>query len=262
MPGVRPTFDKFLFLPPKHHFMALVPIKKPCQSAGRQLPTFFCFCVLLLLASGCKQAATYKETNRIFSEYFVRYLESERQIKAYATFFEGDSMATAVPKTFLGGVTFQGSAMEPRNLLDKATRYTITQNGDYSSAFEFKYKNEQREEQHHIITMSPLQNLTIDSLISKSSNLKLRVQGGELSAEESLVLLFNDENNKASSITITGPTQGTEHLIPASNLKGLSTGKCQLYLVKKRGEIKESSDSHTVSAIEFYTNTVEVEVVE
>lgn len=224
--------------------------------------TLCCLFALFLLGSACKKARTYEDNTRLFSEYFVRYLEAERQIKAYATFFEGDSLPTAVPKAFLGGVSLQGSAMEARNLMDKATRYTITRTGDYTEAFEFKYKDDQRVENSHTISMSPIKNFVVAPQIHKSEGLTLTVEGGELSKEESLVLLFNNENNKASSITITGPSQGIEHRIPADNLNGLNTGKCQLYLVKKKNELFESPDTYTVSSIEFYSNTVEVEVVE
>lgn len=222
----------------------------------------YSFAVLLLLVTACKKSTTKEDNHRLFSEYFVRYLESDRQIKAYATFFEGDSLAKATSKTFLGGVSFQDSPMEARNIMDNAIRYTITQSGDYASSFEFEYKDDQRNENSHSVSMTPIKSFVLPPQIQKSEGLKLTVEGGHLGENESLVLLFNNEANKASSITISGPSQGIEHLIPADNLNGLTSGKCQLYLVKKKNEITESSDSYTVSSIEFYSNTVEVEVVE
>lgn len=222
-----------------------------------------CYLILLLFwGTGCQQDTQSTDNQRLFSEFFVRYLEPEQQLKAYASFFEGDSIKTAAPKTFLGGVSFQGMGMESRNLLDQAIRYTITSTGDYQPVFEFKYKNDDREEIIHSISMSPIEDFVVAPQVRKSEGMTLTVEGGALAPNESLVLLFNDENNKASSITINGPTQGIKHDIPASNLSGLNPGKCQLYLVKKKSEIAESSDAYTVSSIEFYSNTTDVEIME
>ena len=92
-----------------------------------RLFSYFTFGMIILLTTGCQDAITFKDDPQLIAEYYVRYLESDRQIKAYATFHEGDSLSNALPKTFLGGVSFRGSGMEPRAISNQITRYTITQ---------------------------------------------------------------------------------------------------------------------------------------
>ncbi|MDV7402281.1 hypothetical protein RZS08_63245, partial [Arthrospira platensis SPKY1] len=53
---------------------------------------------LALLTWGCGNGPGQAEQGpRIYAELFVRYLQSERELKATATFFEGDSLNTAAP---------------------------------------------------------------------------------------------------------------------------------------------------------------------
>ena len=90
----------------------------------------------------------------------------------------------------------------------------------------------------------------------------LVAQGSQLEQGESLVLLFSDQDNQASSITINGPSTSIEHFIPGKNLINLNLGKGQLYLVKKRQKSSIKDNFISVSAIEYYTPAIPVEVIE
>ena len=216
--------------------------------------------VVVLIFGGCNSYEPSNASPFLLSEYFVRYLQSQKQIKAHASFFEGDSLATVHPKTFFGGVSFQGSGMVPKDLAGKATRYTLTRKGEYEGKFQFRYKNDENEDQAHVIEMSPIEEFLLQGDISKSNGMTLIVRGGLLEKKESLILLFSDDQNRASTVTVQGPSNSIEHFIPPTNLANLSLGTGKLYLVKKKEEIVEKGRQRTISVIEFYSNTIDVEV--
>ena len=210
----------------------------------------------------CNNIEPSKEDPFLLAEYFVRYLKPQKQVKAYVSFFEGDSLETAHPKTFFGGVTFQGRSMTPKDLASKAVRYTLTGTGEYEKSFQFRYRDDSNEEQIHVVGMTPIEEFLVQGEISKSDGMTLIVQGGLLEKDESLVLLFNDEQNRASTVTVQGPSNSIEHFIPRTNLANLSLGKGKLYLVKKKEEVVEEKRQRILSAIEFYSETIEIEVKE
>ena len=98
--------------------------------------------------------------------------------------------------------------------------------------------------------------------ISKANGMTLIVRGGLLEKDESLVLLFSDTNNRASTVTVNGPSNSIEHFIPPTNLANLTLGSGKLYLVKKKDEVVEEKRSKTISSIEFYSKTIDVEIKE
>ena len=75
-----------------------------------------------LLVTGCKRDP--KVSTKLFADFFVRYLQDVAEMKAQASFNEGDSLTTASPKTIQGGVAFQGSGMEMRSVQNTLVRYT------------------------------------------------------------------------------------------------------------------------------------------
>lgn len=185
-------------------------------------------------------------------------------MKAHASFFEGDTIQTAAPKAFAGGAAFEGNDMEPRNLPGGTIRYTFEQGGSaYADTFQFTFKDDYGLERKIPVAMAPIDSFAVEgALASRSGGMSFYARGGKLERGESMILLFNDENNKASTIMLTGPSAGEEYRIPAAKVETLSPGKNTLYLVKKK-RIAERGDSLSILAdIEFYTNTIEVEVVE
>ncbi|MCB0552002.1 MAG: hypothetical protein KDD02_00510 [Phaeodactylibacter sp.] len=217
--------------------------------------------LVLVLATACQRNSEDQKKPQLFAELFVRYLEAERELKATATFFEGDSIQTASPKTFSGGVSFQGSGMEARPLPGGVVRYTLQQNADYSAAFPFRFPSNNGQKQEYTLAMLPIDTFyIIDGKASKSQGMSLYAQGGQLQAGESLVFLFNDANNRAYSFTLEGPTNGEEYRISAQQLEGLEPGPHQLYLVRKKRMAEKKPGVSILADVEFYTRLVEVEV--
>ncbi|MEO0585805.1 MAG: hypothetical protein AAF135_26580 [Bacteroidota bacterium] len=197
----------------------------------------------------------------IFAEYFIRYLEPESEIKAHASFYEGDTLNPSEPKTYLGGVIFQGNKMKARELTDNSIRYTITTRGKYREDFLFQHRDDEGNHWEYEIQMSPIKDFFIkDDIISKSDGMTLVVNGGLLTDEESLVLLFTDEDNKASSLTIEGPSNSIEHFITPESLETLTPGFGQLYLVKKQAKLVAEDYLRAVSEIEYYSKILPITV--
>ncbi|MCB9040001.1 MAG: hypothetical protein H6557_25550 [Lewinellaceae bacterium] len=212
---------------------------------------------------GCKDTQPEESPRHLFAEFFVRYLQAEEELKAHASFFEGDTIQTAVPKSFAGGAAFQGQDMAVRNLPGGTIRYTYEQRSAYADTFRFNFKDDFGQRREIQVAMVPIDSFAVEGgQASKSAGMALYARGGQLGRGESMVLLFTGEKNKASTIMLTGPSAGEEYRIPAAKVEPLSTGKNTLYLVKKKRAAEEGDSLSTVSDIEFYTYTIDVEVVE
>ena len=203
---------------------------------------------------------TPEKEPHFFAEYFVRYLQTERQLKAYASFMEGDSLKTAQPKKFPAGVTFENKDMEFRNLGGRSFRYLINEDDkNYSNSFIFRHKDTDGDFWEYTIKMNPIEDFFIkESVIQKSEGMTLVINGGILKSNEQLILLFNDRNNKAHSIQIDGPSNDLEHRLNAENLAGLTKGPAKLYLVKKQINRDNEEQLTAVSSIEYYSKAIDI----
>lgn len=196
-----------------------------------------------------------------FANYYVRYLQTEKQLKAHASFLEGDSLKNAEPKKFRGGVSFQGKKMEFRDLQGKVFRYLINERADYNETFQFRHRDDNGDYWEYTMKMHPISDFFIKDKISKSKGMTIIVDGGILQDNESLVLLFNDQYNKAATLSIEGPSKTIELFVPPDQLQKLTLGKGQLYLVKKQFNEDQEEQLTANSSIEFYTKTIDIEVV-
>ena len=219
---------------------------------------YFLLAITTFLFWGCENNANLNN-EILFEEYYVRYLEAEKELKAYATFLEGDSLQNAKPKIFFGGIAFQNSGMEVRNLPKGVVKYSITNdNASYSNPFTFKYRNEEGVAIEEVLEMKPLGDFFVKDNISLSKGMTLVINDGSLSEDEQLVLLFSDEKNRAFSIPIMGPSEQIEYTFTNDQIQNLSEGKGQLYIVKKQSKIKEGENRSVSSNIEFYSKTLEI----
>ncbi len=206
---------------------------------------------------GCQSDQTSKEET-LFANYEIRYLQEEKQFRAQLSYSSGDSL-TRKPKHF-PTVNFGKYAMERRNLRSKGIRYQYEKNIPYPSPMSFRTIDKNNIEMNHQITMSPIDSFYLEENIEKSKDLNLTWLGAPLKANETLVLLFTDQENKASSQIVRGPTKQSTITIPSNRLSELSIGKGELYLVKKQWSQKLDKNVQTNSLIEFYTRAIDIEV--
>ncbi len=217
---------------------------------------------LTLLFCNCQPEPEPDQGPMLFADFFIRYLDDEKELKAQASFLEGDSIDSAIPKTFEGGVAFQGSGMEMKKIQDKLIRYSLVQEMNYQDSFRFKFNNDLGNPEIYSIAMSPITDFFLKGPISKSKGMTIVVNGGVLNPGENLVLLFSDEKNQARTINVIGPVANVEYHFGPDQLRNLTIGPGQLYLVKKQLKDEKTTTREIRTEIEFYTKAIEVEVEE
>lgn len=213
----------------------------------------------ILLMAGCK--SDQKASSKLFADFFVRYLQDVAEMKAQASFNEGDSLTTAMPKTIQGGVAFQGSGMEMRTVQNSLVRYTIQRRSLFNPPFNFSYQGSNGEMQSYTVPLLGIDSFYVRGDASISKGMTLVLKGAPYTPEEGLVLLFSDSNNNAQSLSFKG-FSGNELFIPAENLTILKPGTWKLYLVRKISKIESTPTSNILGAGEFYTRTIDIDVKE
>lgn len=216
---------------------------------------------IILFLNGCKSDKTPEKTPHVFADYYVRYLETERQIKAHAAFYEGDSVRTARPLQFTSSVLFQGDPMNPRNLPPNTIRYIYNGTGDYApTGFTFQYQDLAGKNQKQVLQMTPISDFSVTAEASRSKGLTLNIQSAPFQENESLILFFtNLSNNKAYSLEYKGLID-LPLIIAPSELEGITPGKQSLYLVKKQSNSLKAANMDITTTVEFYSKTIEVQI--
>lgn len=215
---------------------------------------------MLLSFFACQSEKTTTKVPHVFADYFVRYLESERQLKAHAAFNEGDTLQNARPITFPRGVFVQGNGMEARHLQANTIRYTYNGTADYAKdGFIFNYEDLNNKNQQDTLQMAAVEGFSVQGTASLQG-ITLAIKSMPLQTNESLILLFFNEKNEAFSTEFKGPLDLTELTIPAAQLTGITPGKHSLYLVKKQNNLFKQNNINVTTAIEFYSKTIEIQI--
>ncbi len=209
------------------------------------------------------KAESSASTKHIFAKYYVRYLQTEKELKAEAYFKEGDTLSKA-RSIVLANVIFENTPMEAQNLgKNYGLRYAYRKNGPYRKQYEFKYKDEELGQFSHFLDMSPITDFLIkEGSISKKAGTTLVWKGDPLTDNQELILLFTDQDKKAFPIQISGPTDRTEVFIPNEKITDLSLGEGKLMIVKKQVIESQETNFAKISEMEFYSNKISVDIVE
>ena len=218
----------------------------------------------ILFLNACQSTDSKNKTTEksLFINYEVRYLEQEKEMRALAYFKEGDTLTNAKPKAF-SNVSFQNSAMDQQNLGERGFRYALNRKGPYSANLDFGYHNDEGMPVKYDLSMPEVGTFSIkEGQIQKSKGATIAWSGEPLDASQSLVFMFTDQNNKAYSISIKGPTKSSEFFIIPNDLSKLTNGEGQLYLVKKQVKRSKEQNRSILSVVEFYTSTIDIKTVE
>lgn len=217
---------------------------------------------VVFILSNCKSDKNTEETPHLFADYYVRYLETERQIKAHAAFYEGDPIPTARPIQFNSTVYFQGEPMNARRLPPNTIRYIYNGVGEYlPSGFTFQYQDPNNKTRKEVLKMSSIEDFSIRNEASISKGLTLDLQSTPFQENESLVLFFtNLGNNQAYSLEYKGLIDNPLFVEP-TELEKLTPGKYILYLVKKQETILQKENTDVSTTVEFYSKTIEIQIL-
>lgn len=225
---------------------------------------FILLALFLWSLAACRNESAHSNTNAIQAplqtEFYVRYLEAERQVKAHASFTYGDSLPALHSHQFSKGVTFQGNAMKSSQLPDQLLRYVYNGVSDYATdGFLFTYEDPHSKPRSARLKLSPIEDFSLQGN-SLSKGLILSIKGASFRDNENLVLLFLNDKNQAFSTEIKGSFEGKSLNLPAAQLVGITPGNYFLYLVKKQIAISRDANIHMTSEIEFYTKTIKVQI--
>jgi hypothetical protein len=153
--------------------------------------------------------------------------------------------------------------MDKQVLGERGFRYILNRKGAYSANLDFGYKNDDGIPINYDLSMSEIGEFSIkEGTIQKKTGATVVWKGEALDDSQSFVFMFTDKNNKASSISIKGPTNLSETFLPPDAVAKIATGEVQLYLVKKQIRRTQEDNQSIVSVVEYYTSPIEIEVME
>ncbi|HFB99570.1 MAG TPA: hypothetical protein ENJ53_02085, partial [Phaeodactylibacter sp.] len=111
----------------------------------KKIKHFLFFGIILLLVS-CQSdtpktpiSKTDSTQPTTFAHFYVRFLQSEKQVKATASFARGKSEASAKPFKIENGVFFLNGNMKEKNIKNIGTRYSYDYKGDFVAAYPFRF---------------------------------------------------------------------------------------------------------------------------
>lgn len=197
----------------------------------------------------------------IQAEVYLRYLETEQQIKSEISFATIDSTKKVIP-TKMEEVLFQKTAMDGKKIRN-SFRYQFRQIAAFTRQYNFEFNKDGQDYPTQTIEINPIEDYFIKGdIISKSTKNTLVFKGKLLKANESLILLFSDENNVVETVAIAGPSSDLGVTLYPEQLKDLKLGKGKLYLVRKQRIEEKRGDFNLTGLTEYYTKVIEIEVVE
>ncbi len=200
-------------------------------------------------------------TGPIIERYYVRFLEKSREMRAEAMYYEGASLKRAKNIT-MQAVYFRDFKMNAQDLGNgRGIRYAYRTKVPYNSNFKFQYQNHQGESTTRNFELAGISDFVIrEGDIKRTKGATLEWQGEALKEGQSLVILFTDAEQKASSVTVEGPTTLPEIALSSEQLSNLSPGIAKLNLVKKQNYNRKEEGRLILESLEYYTNAIKVEV--
>jgi hypothetical protein len=225
----------------------------------RMKPFVFYTLIIASFFSACQFSADKQPA--VYGSFLVRYMEQDSQVSARASFFEGDTLATARPKTWDGGVAFIGSAMELRSMAGAEWRYSTERQLDFMDNYNFRFTDDHGKVREVKAAFNRIGDIGFKSPVSKQSGLVFTHSGALLAAGETLILLITDASGQSRSITFSGPQRANQFILSSADVAALQPGALQMYALRKNtSDSREGKFDYSVE-MEFYTQTVTVELL-
>lgn len=221
--------------------------------------------VLILLLSWCFSCKFTKkesiQTDALQIDYYVRYLQSGKQLKAEISFAEVDSIQKIMPKK-MSEVLFQNLALDGKKL-PKKYRYELTTETVEKEHYSFTYRLDSRLSSTQEIIITPIADFSIKKdKVSLNAGTKVKVMGKPLQENESIILLISDENNKTSTLKIDTLSTNKEIVVQPEQLNSLKLGKGTIYLVRRQITKEKSNHVQLTGLTEYYTTAKNIEIIQ
>jgi len=219
----------------------------------------------LLFLNACQDAPSPKgeePAELLFADLYVRYIAPQQQYTASASFRQGDSLETAKSVSLPKPVHFESEEMSARVLPQGLTRYRLDDRSPYQESNTFTFSPPGGQPTPYRLQLSPIDSFEImGGSASLSDGMALYLHGRPLQDGERLVLLFNDAENKAESITLPGPQFDDTIKLHPLRLRKLSPGPHTVYLVRKISRDTQLANIRLRATAEYYSDSQPFEVV-
>ena len=217
------------------------------------------FILLTFLCLSCESSQTQSNQKDILKiDYYVRYLQSDKQVKAEISFSEViDSTKKIIPKR-MNEVLFQDSALDGKKVKD-SYKYQLAKQIPFLDTYNFAFRDHTQEVVKQAISINPITDISIKkNKVSKLGGTTITLGGTPLQKEESIVILLSDIHNK----TVTFFAKELSINILPERVSSLTLGQGTIYAVRKQNLNKISDTYQLTGLTEYYSDVKEIEIVE
>ena len=200
-----------------------------------------------------KKEKSDKSKPSTFANFYVRFLQKEKQTEATATFQNGMTQQQAQPLKFEKGVFFHNGNMVERTIPKIGTRYQAFYDGPPSETYRFQFQDPLKGKTDHIVQMNPILDFSFEGEVSKSKGATLSWEGPPLNKNEALVFLIQDAKTNSRSFELKGKTNASKIDIASKHLSQLELGDAKIYLVRKQLKAEQKPNLVILAETEFYT---------
>ena len=220
------------------------------------------FILLIFLCFSCNFSQKESQQKNILQvDYYVRYLQADKQAKVAISFTEMDSTKKRTPK-MMEEVLFADNALSGEKVGNKY-RYQLTKEMPFAQNYIWSYRLNNGEVVTNDLSIAPISDFAIKKgKVSKTAGTNLTFEGDALSNKEALVLLLSDANNKTATIKIGNHARNSPITILPEQVNQLAVGKGTLYIVKQQKSQTASAGVQVTGLTEYYSTVKAIEIIE
>ncbi len=229
----------------------------------KNIATFSIVCILLIsLCFSCNfsQKESLKK-DQLQVDYYVRYLQADKQFKINISFTKIDSTGKRAPKK-MEEVLFKGKTLNGEKIGNQY-RYQLEDNTPFVDNYSLAYRPNQQEIDTTSIQIQSIHDFWIKKgKVSKTAGTNLIFEGTPLSNEEALIFLVSDVNNKTATIKVNKHPINSPIIILPEAINQLAVGKGTIYIVRKQQIERTLRGSQLTGLTEYYSKVKEIEIIE
>lgn len=219
--------------------------------------------VLLIFAAiivSCQQE-TQKAVETTNAEIYIRYLADKKELSAEATLFmKGDSGNTILR---FDNVTFANRPMKGKSLNTNHTRYRIDlEKHTLAPKYEIRFWNKEQQPKSIAIKLSKVDSFSFSKIIKKGEGASLKIAGNSLSANEKISFIFTNEKNETAELKLGNISIEKPISLNKEQLSMLPVGNNEVYLIRTQIFEQKAEGSNTKGILQFFSQSIDIEVVE
>lgn len=220
------------------------------------------FILLISLCFSCNFSQKESQQKNILQvEYYIRYMQTDKQVKVEISFTEMDSTKKRTPK-MMEEVLFMDNALSGEKAGNKY-RYQLTKEMPFAQNYAWSYRLSNGETMTNDIGIAPISDFVIKKgKVSKTAGTNLTFEGEVLSNKEMLVLLLSDVNNKTVTIKTGNHSRNSPITILPEQVNQLAVGKGTLYIVKQQKSQTAATGVQVTGLTEYYSTGKAIEIIE